>query len=388
MPNHIENLKIDAFRQLRQLEFQECCRVNLLVGVNNSGKTSVLEAIAAHCRPLDPMGWIAIARQREVKSSREPILDALRWLFPQQEADSTDPYYEGRVRIESSGLYPNLETIAHFQGLAAPAEDVGSAGSDSVNDDDEDEVSGASFGVPLQDSHERGADISLTARFSNAGYLAFDGEGSRVANERFRIWESQRYVSQTATVQPALPVATISPFSHRVRQLQVSKLTHATLAGRMADVVDMIRLVDAEIEGLEILSRAGIRPTLYVRHKRTGFTPLSALGDGVRRVLEIALSLSSVPAGVLLIDEIETAIHRDALTDVFKWLVEVGRRLNVQIFATTHSLEAIDSLLTAQLDDPSQIVAYHLPDGGAGQIKRFEGEILDSLRFERGLDIR
>jgi len=54
-----------------------------LVGANNSGKTSVLEAISTYCRPLDPLEWLNTSWRREIKSSRKPQLDALRWLFPQ-----------------------------------------------------------------------------------------------------------------------------------------------------------------------------------------------------------------------------------------------------------------------------------------------------------------
>ena len=47
----------------------------------------------------------------------------------------------------------------------------------------------------------------------------------------FRLWEDKRYISRTAAAEPHLPVATVSPFSHRVEQIQVSQLTEATLSG-------------------------------------------------------------------------------------------------------------------------------------------------------------
>jgi AAA15 family ATPase/GTPase len=95
-----------------------------------------------------------------------------------------------------------------------------------------------------------------------------------------------------------------------------------------------------------------------------------------------------VQHGALLIDEIETAIHKDALATVFQWLIRACEFLDVQLFATTHSLEAIDALLTAQHDDGAAVVVFHLPEPGGEVVKRFEGEVLDNLRFERGLDIR
>ena len=389
MSHQISELKIHEFRQLKNVELHGLRRVNLLVGVNNSGKTSVLEAIAAHCRPLEPLEWIAIARRREVKSSREPVLDVVRWLFPQHSAEPEDPYYRGEVCVEGQGNFPNLETRASYQGIVgAPDEDEYGSFSEYDDEDDDDEESSESSISETSVSEERGADISLSARVPADQWLVFDANPNGLCNEAFRLWETERFVSHSAPSNLRLPIATISPFAHRVRQLQVSQLSEATLKGQKFSVIEVVRLVDPDIEDLEILSRTGIRPTLYVRHKKTGFTPLSALGDGVRRVLAIALTLSSVQHGVLLIDEIETAIHKDALTTIFQWLVRACDYFDVQLFTTTHSLEAIDALLTAQVADPAEVVAFHLPERGAGIIKRFEGDILDNLRFERGLDIR
>lgn len=52
--------------------------------------------------------------------------------------------------------------------------------------------------------------------------------------------------------------------------------------------------------------------------------------------------------GILLIDEIETAIHRKYYNDIFRFIVKACRTFNVQVFITTHSIEAIDGLLAAQ----------------------------------------
>ena len=52
--------------------------------------------------------------------------------------------------------------------------------------------------------------------------------------------------------------------------------------------------------------------------------------------------------GILLIDEIETAIHRKYYNDIFRFIVKACRTFNVQVFITTHSIEAIDGLLATQ----------------------------------------
>lgn len=80
---NLDSVTIHQFRGLRDLELKDLGRVNLLVGINNSGKTSVLEALSIYCHPLDIRVWLTTARQREqdIRVSRTPPLDALRWLF-------------------------------------------------------------------------------------------------------------------------------------------------------------------------------------------------------------------------------------------------------------------------------------------------------------------
>ena len=182
---------------------------------------------------------------------------------------------------------------------------------------------------------------------------------------------------------------TVSPVAHRVEQLQIGQLSETILRRTKYNVVDLVRLIDPDVEDLEILSRQGVRPVLYVRHKRTGFTPLNVLGDGVRRIVAIALNLVAAQHGVLLIDEIETAIHKDALVRVFEWLVLACEHFDVQLFATTHSLEAVDAVLGAEDVDLAEINGYRLEaEEGRTTARRYAGELLHRLRYERALDVR
>ncbi|MEB3882678.1 AAA family ATPase [Lyngbya sp. CCY1209] len=45
----LETVKIEGFRCFRTFELKKLGRLNLLVGTNNSGKTSILEAIQILC---------------------------------------------------------------------------------------------------------------------------------------------------------------------------------------------------------------------------------------------------------------------------------------------------------------------------------------------------
>jgi len=353
------------------LNLQDLGQINILVGANNSGKTSVLEAISTYCRPLDPLEWLNTSWRREIKSSRKPQLDALRWLFPQNSEVSHVHVYEGETYVSSNGAFPVTELRAIYREF----EGVSELGEAENSSESQLEIEEIEF-----DNILRGAELELK--------VATTLSGAEELSVSFEIWENQRFINRRNRSTAVLPIDTVTPFSHRVEQLQVSLLSEAIFLGIKPQVIKLLQQMDSEITDLVILSPTGKRPSLYIDHKRVGISPLSAFGDGVRRLLFIALTLVKVEGGVLLIDEIETAIHTVALGSSFAWIVDWCQRLDVQLFATTHSLEAIDAMLEAS-DSETDLVLYRL-EKKESQTKaiRLERERLHRLREDLGLEVR
>ena len=105
-------------------------------------------------------------------------------------------------------------------------------------------------------------------------------------------------------------------------------------------------------------------------------------------LLHIALKLASVRGGILLIDELEVTIHTEALQDSFKWLVQWCKQLDVQLFATTHSLEAVDALLDVT-ESESDLVLHRLePKETHTRVVRHDWNRLKLLREELGQEVR
>jgi len=356
MKKHLENLTIHQFRGLRELTLDGLGQINLLVGPNNCGKTTVLEAISVYCRPMDPLEWLNTAWRREIKSSRFPLSDALKWLFPQTNNPNAE-LYTGETRISSSGSYPVIESKATYSEFL------------STDAGEEDSI----------ESTRRGADLNLSIRKFQETIFPI--------HKTFQIWEDQRFISRKHPLYQECPVTTITPFSHRVEQTQIRQLTEATFKGMKELVIEVIRRIDSDITDIEILSPGGTHSSLYIHHQKIGIAPLSVFGDGLRRLLMIAMSIPSVSDGIMLIDEIETAIHISALEDIFKWLVQVCKQYNIQLFATTHSLEAVDAILKAVSENSDDLVAYRLAPSNQ-PVKRFAGDLLYRIRYERGLDVR
>jgi hypothetical protein len=70
-------------------------------------------------------------------------------------------------------------------------------------------------------------------------------------------------------------------------------------------------------------------------------------------------------------------------------LTAAAEQLNVQVVATTHSLEAVDALLSSSAEPAESLVAFHLDQTPeATRARRFDRDLLGRLRRERGLDVR
>jgi AAA15 family ATPase/GTPase len=370
-------------------------QVNIFVGDNNSGKTSLLEAISILCNPLDPFQWIEVS-QRRLYLGRSPFggvrpdLEAVKWIFSQKIDFSKDEFNQDEIFIVNDSL--SKEILIEASGSApihrfrAKLGEIYGSGLEKNNQERlNEDISSAEEDAssPEIDSVRAGLEIEIAANLVSVQGNLFTSEPER---KTFQFWENERFVQRRRN-KPLVKNATIFP-SYSSSEPILNRLSQIILQEEdgKSIALDLIRSFDNNILDIQILSTPTARATLYIEHKELGFAPLYVFGDGFKRTLVIALTLLTTASGVLLIDEIETSIHVSALSRVFSWLIETCRQREIQLFVTTHSLEAIDAMVQPEIATDN-VVAFRLnPKGQAPQ--RFSGSLLHRLRSERGLDVR
>lgn len=155
-------------------------------------------------------------------------------------------------------------------------------------------------------------------------------------------------------------------------------------------LLELLQEFDSNFEGIDILApKENVIPTTYIKHRKYGYMPIASFGDGLKKVLSLASILLNSRNDVLLIDEIETAIHTSALGDIFGWMLSVAKRQNIQIFATTHSEEALRHFLLKYKEYDIDMSVYRL-ENFEGEIisRRFSGEKARRIVVEDGGDLR
>ena len=130
-------------------------------------------------------------------------------------------------------------------------------------------------------------------------------------------------------------------------------------------------------------------PTLVIEHRTLGVVPVHLFGDGLRKAVVIVGQALRAEGGILMIDEVETALHYKAQGPFFPALRKIAFDLDVQIFATTHSLEAVDAIVKAFAGNEEELMAYRFDKTEVATIvTSYPGHLLREVRYEMGFEIR
>lgn len=108
-------------------------------------------------------------------------------------------------------------------------------------------------------------------------------------------------------------------------------------------LLDGFQQIDKGFQLIEIVLEDNRSPILYAKKNNELSRPLKSYGDAMNRMAEFILRIVSTPNSVLLIDEVENGIHYQTQEKIWEIIFTLAVKHNVQVFATTHSLEMIKS---------------------------------------------
>lgn len=186
-------------------------------------------------------------------------------------------------------------------------------------------------------------------------------------------------------------VVFISPSRHTEGALFLSSiLDEPELYEEMLSVLkefdEDIISINLDTRGDNIMRRKTYK-ILSRSHKKA--LPLNVYGDGMKKAILLMSAVIKEKNGILLLDEFETAIHTSAMDRTFKWILETCLKLNVQVFLTSHSKEAIDKVLRISKELTKKMVLYTLYcDKDKSFARRLEGEKALEVQDEMGLELR
>ena len=337
--SRFSSIHIEGYRGIGGLSLKNLGQVNLIVGLNNAGKTSLLEAI------------YFLAHQNDERA----LLDAIRWRG-RMESDPPPLWLVDQLprRARVSGCFDEIpENTASVEFSIA----------DEPEPDVEDQTSFLS--ALTIDSHY--------GRHEQSTEVVFFGDRPRRTTFQGQHWLCRSIFT--------------TPFSANRPETLAHSNKESLEIGSKPQIIDFIRdHVDPGLRNIELADRFD---RFLVTHDEFPRAPdLAAFGEGVRRVFEIGLLCAGVRGGVLLIDEFENAIHTELLVEFTRLVQDLAARLEVQVFLSTHSKEAIDAFLLNG-NDLDRVVGYAISRAGEhATAKRYAGDTLRKLNDAVDFDLR
>lgn len=324
-----ERIDIQNFRGLRELHLESLGRVNLIVGDNDAGKTSLLEALTILGRPGDRDAVEGIALMRGFgPAPRTPQL-LWRYLFTDGETSqqivvaakrSTGGQNQVTIRAAPLSTVTSDPLIGSPATAGSPAEaNTGTLHLATVSDD---QISG-SLQSEWRIDEKLAAQVSITA---------FNGS-----------------LQSNATTTLSADDGVARSLSHRALASSEEIATYFTQVNDShlgAQLVGALSQIDPRISDLSLGFVEGC-PLLRVRAGEGTRLPLGLLGDGPVRVLEMLLPILAVHSGSVLIDEVDCGVYHGHLESMWRAIDRASASTGVQIFATTHSWECIGAAVKA-----------------------------------------
>lgn len=332
MSDHFfKSVKIENFRGIKSLEISDLARVNLFVGENGCGKTSVLESVFLLIGISNPD--LIIGRQMA------------RGIRPSESSDIRDFFYNrhhekglvlscvqarGRRNLEILPLYgsPQMKQTGVIQAGG------GQAGGPPAVFPENGDLESFSFGMGAAKTGQ--TLVGLGYQFS----VSADGRTSQDKSYKAgaRILETSdsniRYFSDSA-------------YKESLKGVYLGKAGYDfNFVDRMLNekkkdlLLTPLQSLDDKITDIRI----GAQGLVSVDTGLDSFVPINLFGDGMVRILNIASGISETSNELLMVDEIENGLHVSVLEQVWKVVLDWSEKYNTQVFITTHSGDVIRSL--------------------------------------------
>ncbi len=345
----LNNLRIKNFRMLEDLQIARLGRVNLIVGRNNCGKSSVLEGLRLYAGGGNPSLLSDILTDHDELLNFERTLSSgvlrqnwtgLKYLFPNREF----PVNEEKSIVISSDKNQLLKIEHVFYYIEEATENNKNINTQNII---RRRIVTNNIDSAINDNFELKPAIRITSQSGGSELIdLIDCKESYRPSVSMRMSEFINY-SLVST--------------HFLSNDALAKLWDKVTLSPYEDIVlKALNIIEDTIERLAFINSENSRiPIVKLKNSDTPI-PLNSMGDAMSRILQLILSVFPAENGILLIDEFENGLHYSIQEKVWRMIFQLATDLNIQVFATTHSWDCIESFTKAAVNSPEDGVLLKL----------------------------
>lgn len=304
-----KNIDIKNFRGIEHLKIDDFARVNVFLGQNNSGKSSVLEAL------MLLMGMSNPDMPQQLNYLRTNTFNPFRnisYLFHNMDINNAPVIMSEQFDAVRRMLELKLTYI--FDGVQPSVELSGQTAK------------------------------SETKTFLNTLEMNFSIESGEVKQH----YKSSITINQTTGMITNRTMAEGYLEKNSASFLSAA-LTSAGLVENLAELIkrkkkdvilERMRIFDPHINAIEVINN-----DVFIGFEGVAeLMPVGMTGDGLRRYLNIVASTANTVNNIILIDEIDNGLHYSSYKKLWESIFVLASETNKQVFITTHSKETLMKL--------------------------------------------
>ncbi|QTR55131.1 AAA family ATPase [Thiothrix unzii] len=377
----LDSLHIKNFRCFEDLTIPSLGRVNLIVGKNNSGKSTLLEAVYTYAKKGNIQTLLDILSDRDEtayfsnNSERRDTFQDLQNIFTgrkfsQIDEENKNVIYIGNkdqsLKVEVAYLRYIEETKHNTKGLLnfSPAEKK------FINHSEE---------------------ILIHSPIFEA-LAIFPDE-----LEDILLYEATNFESQASLKRNSKEYSCSFVATQLFQVNDLAELWDDILLNSMdIEARNFLSIIDSRFSNLFFIKKPGfghqrIAVVKYSNEKKA--IPLKSFGEGMSRLLQIFLHSFKARGGYLMIDEFENGLHYSIQEEVWEKLFKLAKELDIQVFVTTHSQDTIKafSKIALQSEEEGRLISLgrnerEIDKGKITAITYNEDDI--KLIAETGMEVR
>lgn len=295
----LSSIHIQGFKDFKDTQIAPLRKVNLILGGQNVGKTSLLEAVYLGASNVGSVQSLpAVFRPTEGNDTKRFI-------------DMTFKGVWGKIDLEF-----DLELVltALYEG-------------------EEDERVFASLITEINPP--------TTARTHPQviGGLGFDGMQFQQYVESSTLFKMDAGTAPSPSDLLQIPLAiSVNPPN---QSDAVQSFDRVVLKRKKRALLDLLCRIEPRLEDMHSLSPDGELRVYVELDGQASAVPLPQLGHGFSRLLHLYCGLLVTDAKLALVDEVENGIHFASLPILFKGIQDMAANQGIQILMTTHSWDCI-----------------------------------------------
>ena len=301
-----KNIEIKNFRGIDHLKIEDLSRVNIFLGQNNSGKTSILECLLLILGMSSPDMPQSLNRLRS-RNNITGVVD-VRYMYNNLILSNAPEI----TVLQTNDVHRHLKLSLSY-----------------VFDEKEQAIQ-QNVPMPISDSFALINTLEMLFDVTEGG-MSKSYRSSLTFNQTGTI--TNRKLAEGYVEKDFVGLITADLFSGNL----VNDLSELFKRKQKSLVLERLAMFDKAINTIDIL-----KDDVYIGFD--GFNeqlPLGMTGDGLKRYLNIVAASANPLTNIVLIDEIDNGLHYSAYKKLWEAIFALATGTNKQVFVTTHSKETL-----------------------------------------------